>query len=65
MNSIEIDYIIQDNYKDLINKDIYETVVSKRMNEALSEILNSNKGKVIAIISHVTAISTMLKNGVI
>lgn len=35
--------------------------VSKRMNEALSEILNSNKGKVIAIISHGTAISTMLK----
>lgn len=35
--------------------------VSKRMNEALSEILDSNKGKVIAIISHGTAISTMLK----
>ena len=34
---------------------------SKRMNEALSEILDSNKGKVIAIISHGTAISTMLK----
>lgn len=35
--------------------------VSKRMNDALSEILDSNKGKVIAIISHGTAISTMLK----
>ena len=35
--------------------------VSKRMNEALSEILNSNKGKTIAIVSHGTAISTMLK----
>lgn len=35
--------------------------VSKRMNEALSEILDNNKGKVIAIISHGTAISTMLK----
>lgn len=35
--------------------------VSTRMNEVLSEILNGNKGKVIAIISHGTAISTMLK----
>ena len=35
--------------------------VSKRMNEDLLEILNSNKGKVVAIISHGTAISTMLK----
>ena len=35
--------------------------VSKRMNEALSEILNGNKGKTIAIVSHGTAISTMLK----
>ena len=35
--------------------------VSKRMNDALSEILNLNKGKVIAIVSHGTAISAMLK----
>ncbi len=35
--------------------------VSKRMNEVLSEILNGNKNKTIAIISHATAISTMLK----
>ena len=35
--------------------------VSKRMNEALSEILNGNRGKTIAIVSHGTAISTMLK----
>ena len=35
--------------------------VSKRMNDALSEILNLNKGKVIAIVSHGTAISSMLK----
>lgn len=31
------------------------------MNDALSEILNLNKGKVIAIVSHGTAISAMLK----
>lgn len=35
--------------------------VSKRMNDALSEILNLNKGKVIAIVSPGTAISAMLK----
>lgn len=35
--------------------------VSKRMNEVLNEILNDNKNKKIAIISHGTAISTMLK----
>lgn len=35
--------------------------VSKRMNDALSEILNLNKGKVIAIVSHGTSISAMLK----
>lgn len=35
--------------------------VSKRMNDALSETLNLNKRKVIAIVSHGTAISTMLK----
>lgn len=35
--------------------------VSKRMNEVLIEILNDNKDKKIAIISHGTAISTMLK----
>ena len=35
--------------------------VSKRMNEALSEILDNNVDKKIAIISHGTAISTMLK----
>ena len=35
--------------------------VSKRMNDAFSEILNLNKGKVIAIVSHGTAISAMLK----
>lgn len=34
--------------------------VSKRMNEVLIEILNSNKDKIIAIISHGTAISAML-----
>lgn len=34
MNSIKINYIIQDNYKDLINKDIYETVVLKIMNKS-------------------------------
>lgn len=35
--------------------------VSKRMNEALSEILDVNRDKKIAIISHGTAISAMLK----
>lgn len=35
--------------------------VSKRMNEILLEILNDNKGKTIAVVSHATAISTMLK----
>ena len=35
--------------------------VSKRMNEVLSDILINNKNKNIAIISHGTAISTMLK----
>ena len=35
--------------------------VSKRMNEVLFEILDINKDKKIAIISHGTAISTMLK----
>ena len=35
--------------------------VSKRMNEILLEILNDNKGKAIAVVSHGTAISTMLK----
>ena len=35
--------------------------VSKRMNEALLDILNKNKGKNIAIVSHGTAISTMVK----
>lgn len=35
--------------------------VSKRMNEALLEILNNNKGKKVAVISHGTAISAMLK----
>ena len=35
--------------------------VSKRMNEVLNEILNDNRDKKIAIISHGTAISTMLK----
>ena len=35
--------------------------VSKRMNEVLSDILINNKNKSIAIISHATAISTMLK----
>ena len=35
--------------------------VSKRMNEALIEILNKNKVSNIAIVSHGTAISTMLK----
>ncbi len=35
--------------------------VSKRMNEALSEILDVNRNKKIAIISHGTAISAMLK----
>ncbi len=35
--------------------------VSKRMNEILLEILNDNKGKTIAVVSHGTAISTMLK----
>lgn len=34
--------------------------VSKRMNEVLSEILENNKDKKIAIVSHGTAISTML-----
>ena len=31
------------------------------MNEILLEILNDNKGKTIAVVSHGTAISTMLK----
>lgn len=35
--------------------------VSKRMNEVLFDILSNNKNKNIAIISHATAISTMLK----
>ena len=35
--------------------------VSKRMNEALNEILNKNQGSNIAIVSHGTAISTMVK----
>ncbi len=35
--------------------------VAKRMNEALLDILNTNKGRTIAIISHATAISSMLK----
>lgn len=35
--------------------------VSKRMNEVLLEILNNNKDKTIAIVSHGTAISAMLK----
>ena len=35
--------------------------VSKRMNEILLEILNDNKGKTIAVVSHGTEISTMLK----
>lgn len=35
--------------------------VSKRMNEVLFEILNDNKNKKIAVVSHGTAISTMLK----
>lgn len=35
--------------------------VSIRMNEVLNEILNNNKNKKIVIISHATAISTMLK----
>lgn len=35
--------------------------VSKRMNEALLEIINGNKRKTIAIVSHGTAISAMLK----
>ena len=35
--------------------------VSKRMNQALSEILDVNRDKKIAIISHGTAISAMLK----
>ena len=34
---------------------------SKRMNEALSDILNINKNKIICIVSHGTAISAMLK----
>ena len=34
--------------------------VSKRMNEVLTEILENNKDKKIAIVSHGTAISTML-----
>ena len=35
--------------------------VSKRMNEALFDILNKNIGKNIAVVSHGTAISTMVK----
>ncbi|MGN1000451.1 MAG: histidine phosphatase family protein [Bacilli bacterium] len=35
--------------------------VSKRMNDVLFEILNGNKNKTIAVVSHGTAISTMLK----
>ena len=35
--------------------------VSKRMNKVLFDILSNNKNKNIAIISHATAISTMLK----
>lgn len=35
--------------------------VSKRMNEVLLEIINNNKDKIIAIVSHGTAISAMLK----
>jgi len=35
--------------------------VAKRMNQALLDILNTNKGRTIAIISHTTAISSMLK----
>ena len=35
--------------------------VSKRMNEVLLEIINNNKDKTIAIVSHGTAISAMLK----
>ncbi len=35
--------------------------VSKRMNEVLIEILNKNQGKNIAVVSHGTAISTMVK----
>ena len=34
MNSIKIDYIISDNYRDLINKDIYENIILKIMNES-------------------------------
>lgn len=35
--------------------------VSKRMNEVLLDIINNNKDKTIAIVSHGTAISAMLK----
>lgn len=35
--------------------------VSKRMNEALLDILNKNKGSNIVVVSHGTAISTMVK----
>lgn len=39
--------------------------VSKRMNEVLFEILNNNKNKRVAVVFHATAISYLLKNGVI
>ena len=35
--------------------------VSKRMNEVLFEILNKNQGRNIAVVSHGTAISAMVK----
>lgn len=47
------------NYKLTNGESVNE--VSKRMNEALSEILDVNRDKKIAIISHGTAISAMLK----
>lgn len=47
------------NYKLTNGESVNE--VSKRMNETLSEILDVNRDKKIAIISHGTAISAMLK----
>ena len=34
MNNIKIDYIISDNYKDLINKNAYESIILKIMNDS-------------------------------
>lgn len=47
------------NYK--LEKGESANEVSKRMNEVLLEIINNNKDKTIAIVSHGTAISAMLK----